>query len=169
MLPDRSCIPVCLPNAAASACARVSFHKIHGRSTSPRLSKTVTPCICPATPIPLSSANKGEQIRISSTALSSASTHSRGPCSDHPSWGGRSYVRQKRQGDLRRRPAKPEGPKFPSQRLSNSRFLYLLQISRTGYQRPHLGFQLYRRSASRCFRPLCAMPFQTCPDQATFA
>lgn len=80
-----------------------------------------------------------------------------------------SFDRQKQQGDFRRRRAKPEGSRFPSQRLSNPRFLYLLQISQREYRRPHLGFRLYRRSASRCFRPLCAMLFQTCPDQATFA
>ena len=39
--------------AAASAAARPSFHKMAGRITSPPLSSSTAPCICPDRPIPL--------------------------------------------------------------------------------------------------------------------
>ncbi len=69
--------------ACASAAARVSFHRIAGRSTVSEASSTVAPCICPERPM---ARTPDRSVAAFSAVITwpAASVQSCGACSDQP-------------------------------------------------------------------------------------
>ena len=71
-------------SSAASSADRVSFHRIHGRSTVSLASNKVAPCIWPDRPMARAAARSICPARATITT-SAASNQSSGDCSDQPS------------------------------------------------------------------------------------